>query len=107
MTAPRQPGCGSMMIRAGGRGKRKARGRKEESSFFEKKEAKKLHPLATGSLAHRVSCEKSFFASFFPKKEDSSCLPLAWLFLDFQMNGVKQNFFSHGVRRLEKLAPNE
>jgi hypothetical protein len=51
---------------------------KEESSFFGKKEAKKLHPLAAGSLAPRVSSEKSFFASFFSKKEASSCLPLAF-----------------------------
>jgi hypothetical protein len=56
--------------------------RQEESSFCEqatakgprRKEAKKSHPLAPGSLAHRVSYEKSFFASFFPKKEDSSFL---------------------------------
>jgi hypothetical protein len=46
---------------------------REESSFFEKKEAKKLYSLAAGSLAQRVSCEKSFFASFFSKKEDSCC----------------------------------
>jgi hypothetical protein len=32
--------------------------------------------------------KKSFFASFFSKKEDSSCLPLAWLFSGFQVNGV-------------------
>jgi hypothetical protein len=36
------------------------------------KEAK-THPLAAGSLAHRVAYDKSFFASFFSKKEDSSC----------------------------------
>jgi hypothetical protein len=46
--------------------------RQQESSFCEQKEAKKLHPLAACSLAHRVSYERSFFASFFSKKEDSS-----------------------------------
>jgi hypothetical protein len=49
--------------------------------------------LSAGSLAHRVSYEKSFFASFFSKKEDSSCLPLAWLFPGFQANGIKQKNF--------------
>jgi hypothetical protein len=42
--------------------------RQEESSFCEQKEAKKLHPLAAGSLAHRVSYEKSFFLLFFKKR---------------------------------------
>jgi hypothetical protein len=46
---------------------------KEESSFCEQKEAKKLYPLAAGSLSQRVASDKSFFASFFSKKEDSSC----------------------------------
>jgi hypothetical protein len=49
----------------------------EESSFFEKKEAKKLYRFGAGPINHRVSREKSFFASFFSKKEDSSLLPLA------------------------------
>jgi hypothetical protein len=47
---------------------------KEESSFFEKKEAKKLYPFGGGSLAFAALSQKSFFASFFSKKEDS-CLP--------------------------------
>jgi hypothetical protein len=51
----------------------KVSSRKEESSFFEKKEAKKLCPFAAGFIDHRASCEKSFFASFFSKKEDSFC----------------------------------
>jgi hypothetical protein len=58
---------------------------KEESSFFEKKEANKL--LSISGLQRRGSSvatrrnqgEKSFFASFFSKKEDSclsaTCLP--------------------------------
>jgi hypothetical protein len=51
----------------------KTSGRKEESSFCEQKEAKKLYPIGAGTHSSRVPCEKSFFASFFSKKEDSSC----------------------------------
>jgi hypothetical protein len=47
----------------------------EESSFCEQKEAKKLLGLVTSSSVSRQPTDKSFFASFFPKKEDSS-LPL-------------------------------
>jgi hypothetical protein len=54
------------------------RGR-QESSFFEKKEAKKLYPFGAGSPNRAGPSEKSFFASFFSKKEDSSFLPLAFL----------------------------
>jgi hypothetical protein len=51
-------------------------GRKQAPSFFEKKEAKKLYPFISGSRNSRMPCEKSFFASFFSKKEDSCFLPL-------------------------------
>jgi hypothetical protein len=51
-------------------------GRKEGSSFCEQKEAKKLYPFGAGSTHRRAPCHKSFFASFFPKKEDSFFLPL-------------------------------
>jgi hypothetical protein len=51
----------------------------EGSSFCEQKEAKKLHPIGAGSTNHVTPSEKSFFASFFPKKEGSSFLPLACL----------------------------
>jgi hypothetical protein len=44
----------------------------EESSFCEQKEAKKLYPFAAGSPRHAAPSPKSFFASFFSKKEDSS-----------------------------------
>jgi hypothetical protein len=50
------------------------------SSFFEKKEPKKLlstggrQRIGTDVAARRNQGEKSFFASFFSKKEDS-CLP--------------------------------
>jgi hypothetical protein len=47
---------------------------KEESSFCEQKEAKKLYPFDGGCLNSTAPCHKSFFASFFSKKEDS-CLP--------------------------------
>jgi hypothetical protein len=47
---------------------------KEESSFCEQKEAKKLYSIGSGRTDRRVLCEKSFFASFFSKKEDSSLL---------------------------------
>jgi hypothetical protein len=50
----------------------------EESSFCEQKEAKKLRPLVAGPIHRRTPCHKSFFASFFSKKEDSSFLPLAF-----------------------------
>jgi hypothetical protein len=50
----------------------------EESSFFEKKEAKKLLSVGAGSIDNDAPNEKSFFASFFPKKEDSSFLPLGF-----------------------------
>jgi hypothetical protein len=56
----------------------KARGRKEDSSFCEQKEAKKLYPFEAGSTGSTAPCEKSFFASFFSKKEDSFFLPLAF-----------------------------
>jgi hypothetical protein len=46
-----------------------------ESSFFVKKEAKKLYSLRAGSSNRAAPSHKSFFASFFSKKEDS-CLPL-------------------------------
>jgi hypothetical protein len=54
----------------------------EESSFCEqataktprRKEVKKLYPFAAGSPASRAPSPKSFFASFFSKKEGSSCL---------------------------------
>jgi hypothetical protein len=51
----------------------------EESSFFEKKEAKKLYPFWAGSLNCLVPSGKSFFASFCSQKEDSSCLLLCLL----------------------------
>jgi hypothetical protein len=62
----------------GGQGKRQ-----EESSFCEQKEAKKLYPFGprgrwpsrAGSSRHTAPSLKSFFASFFPKKEDSPLLP--------------------------------
>jgi hypothetical protein len=52
----------------------------EESSFCEqataktprRKEAKKLYPFRAGSPNSRAPSDKSFFASFFSKKEDSS-----------------------------------
>jgi fructoselysine-6-P-deglycase FrlB-like protein len=47
-------------------------GRKEESSFCEQKEAKKLYSFGAGSSHHAAPSHKSFFASFFSKKEDSS-----------------------------------
>jgi hypothetical protein len=47
----------------------------EESSFFGKKEAKKLYPFGGGSADCRAPSHKSFFASFFSKKEDSCLLP--------------------------------
>jgi hypothetical protein len=53
------------------------------SSFFEKKEPKKLlslprrQRLATHVTTRRAQTDKSFFASFFSKKEDASFLPLA------------------------------
>jgi hypothetical protein len=56
-----------------GGGANKASGRKEGSSFFEKKEAKKLCSFGAGANNRTVPCEKSFFVSFFSKKEDSSC----------------------------------
>jgi hypothetical protein len=51
---------------------------KEESSFCEQKEAKKLHPFGprghwpsrAGSPDQTTPSPKSFFASFFSKKED-------------------------------------
>jgi hypothetical protein len=54
----------------------------EESSFFEKKEAKKLYsfgprghaPSRDGFPNSAAPSHKSFFASFFSKKEDS-CRP--------------------------------
>jgi hypothetical protein len=46
---------------------------KEESSFCEQKEAKKLYPFAHGR--RRAQKDESFFASFFSKKEDSCLLP--------------------------------
>jgi hypothetical protein len=49
---------------------------RKDSSFCEQKEAKKLHPFGGGSTDSRTPSHKSFFASFFSKKEDSSC-PLA------------------------------
>jgi hypothetical protein len=59
---------------------REGRGQKQ-SSFCEQatvkwprgKEAKKLYLLGAGSGDRAGSYEKSFFASFFSKKEDSSC----------------------------------
>jgi hypothetical protein len=47
----------------------------EESSFCEQKEAKKLYPFGAGSAHHRAPSPTSFFASFFPKKEDSCLRP--------------------------------
>jgi hypothetical protein len=49
-------------------------GKHGRSSFCEQKEAKKLYPLTAGTHGSRVPYDKSFFASFFPKKE-ASCLP--------------------------------
>jgi hypothetical protein len=48
---------------------------KEESSFFVKKEAKKLYPFTAGSPHHTAPGGKRFFASFFTKKEDPCFLP--------------------------------
>jgi hypothetical protein len=54
------------------------------SSFFEKKEQKKLLSICrrrrfdSHVATRRVRGEKSFFASFFSKKEDS-CF-LSWMF---------------------------
>jgi hypothetical protein len=53
---------------------------KEESSFCEQKEAKKLSPLAAGSPDCRLPKEKKFFASFFQKRRfflAATCLHLA------------------------------
>jgi hypothetical protein len=69
--------------------------RQEESSFCElatakgprRKEAKKLHPLAPGSVAHRVSYEKSFFASFFQKKKTLPACHLPDFFRVFKRTG--------------------
>jgi hypothetical protein len=55
----------------------------KESSFGEqattkgprRKEAKKLSPFGAGSVDHSPSSRKSFFASFFSKKEDSCLQP--------------------------------
>jgi hypothetical protein len=40
----------------------------EGSSFFVKKEAKKLHPLAAGFLGCAAENERKFFCFFFFKK---------------------------------------
>jgi hypothetical protein len=52
-------------------------GSKDESSFFEKKEAKKLLSDWNRLAPLRVTSCKSFFASFFSKKEDPCFLPPA------------------------------
>jgi hypothetical protein len=46
---------------------------KEESSFCEQKEAKKLYPFAPSlSLLARVQANKSFLVLFFKKEHSSS-----------------------------------
>jgi hypothetical protein len=50
--------------------------RQASSSFFEKKEPKKLLPIWARRGHSRVPGEQSFFASFFSKKEDSCFLPV-------------------------------
>jgi hypothetical protein len=47
--------------------------------FLKKKKQKNFYPFGAGSTDGRVPCDKSFFASFFSKKEDSAFLPLALL----------------------------
>jgi hypothetical protein len=47
---------------------------KEDSSFCEQKEAKKLYPFAR--IGCRALPDESFFASFFSKKEESCLLGL-------------------------------
>jgi hypothetical protein len=61
-------------MRQAGAGK----GQEESSFFWKKKKQKKLCSFKAGSPDQRTPSEKSFFASFFPKKEDSSFLPLAF-----------------------------
>jgi hypothetical protein len=62
---------------------------RQASSFFEKKEAKKLLPIWTRRAATREpqrrhpEMDKSFFGSFFSKKELLAFLPLAFLPLAF------------------------
>jgi hypothetical protein len=46
-----------------------------------KKKQKKLYSFRAGTTDSRAPSEKSFFASFFPKKEDSSFLPLAFTYI--------------------------
>jgi peptide/nickel transport system substrate-binding protein len=49
---------------------------RQASSFFEKKEAKKLFSLGLGVDAGGSQMDKSFFGSFFSKKELLACLAL-------------------------------
>jgi hypothetical protein len=68
----------------GSLGARKASGRKEESSFFEKKEAKKLLRHGVRWLIEQAPHGQSFFASFCSQKEDPSCTCLS----DLQTNAA-------------------
>jgi hypothetical protein len=43
--------------------------------FLKKKKQKNFVRFGAGSMNSRTPCEKSFFASFFSKKEDSSLKP--------------------------------
>jgi hypothetical protein len=56
--------------------------RKQESSFL-KKRSKKLLSTSTRVAPTRVLMDKSFFGSFFSKKELLAFLPLAFLPLAF------------------------
>jgi hypothetical protein len=80
--------------------------RQEESSFCEQKEAKKLHPLAAGSLSHRVSCEKSFLLLFFQKKKTLPAYHLPGFFGFSGKWSKAKKLLSHGVRQLVEPAPN-
>jgi hypothetical protein len=51
---------------------RRSGDRKEESSFCEQKEAKKLFETWAEPFNRTAQTDKIFFASFFSKKEDSS-----------------------------------
>jgi hypothetical protein len=55
----------------------KAKGRKKDSSFFGKKEAKKLYPFDAGALNQASQVIKVFLLLFFQKKKTlpTPCLP--------------------------------
>jgi hypothetical protein len=79
---------------------------KEESSFCEQKEAKKLHPLAAGSLAHLVSYEKKFFCFFFFKKRRIFLPATCLAFLGFSgERGKAKKLYSLAAGSLNRWAP--